>query len=132
MLERHPLAGVGQGAYAAEFVPAKLALLDRGVAFFPGLTEGSLFTNAHNDVLEAAAEWGLPGVLALAWGLWVLLGALRRKTGDTGGEPEDRALAWAGVASLAVLSLVDFPFRTALVGFPALLFLSWVLRREDA
>jgi O-antigen ligase len=132
MLERHPLAGAGQGAYAAEFAPAKLALLDRGVVFFPGLTEGSVFTNAHNDVLEAVAEWGFPGLLALAWGLWVLLGALRQKTGDTGGEPEDQALAWAGVAALAVLSLVDFPFRTALVGFPALLFLSWVLRREEA
>lgn len=131
MLERHPLAGVGQGAYAAEFAPAKLDLIDRGVVFFPGLTEGSAFTNAHNDVLEAVAEWGLPGLLALAWGLWVLLGALRRQTGEAGGEPKDRALAWAGVAALAVLSLVDFPFRTALVGFPALLFLSWVLRREE-
>jgi O-antigen ligase len=132
MLERHPLAGVGQGAYAAEFAPAKLALLDRGVVFFPGLTEGSVFTNAHNDILEAVAEWGFPGLLALAWGLWVLLGALRQKTGDPDGEPADRALAWAGVAALAVLSLVDFPFRTALVGFPALLFLSWVLRQEEA
>ena len=132
MLERHPLAGVGQGAYQAEFVPAKLALLDRGVVFFPGLTGGSAFTNAHNDVLEVAADQGLPGLLALAWGLWVLLGALRRKMGDPGGEPADRSLAWAGVAALAVLSLVDFPFRTALVGFPALLFLSWVLRREEA
>lgn len=132
MLERHPLAGVGQGAYQAEFAPAKLALIDRGAVFFPGLTEGSVFTNAHNDVLESVADWGLPGLLALAWGLWVLLGALRQKTGDTGGEPADRALAWAGVASLAVLSLVDFPFRTALVGFPSLLFLSWLLRQEEA
>jgi O-antigen ligase len=132
MLERHPLAGVGQGAYSAEFAPAKLALLDRGVVFFPGLTQGSAFDNAHNDILESAAEWGLPGLLALAWGLWVLLGALRRKTGDTAGTPEDRALAWAGTAALAVLSLVDFPFRVALVAFPALLFLSWVLRQEAA
>jgi O-antigen ligase len=127
MLARHPLAGVGQGAYPAEFAPAKLALLDRGVVFFPGLTTGSAFDNAHNDVLESVAEWGLPGLLALAWGLWLLLGALRR--GDR--EPEEQALAWAGVAALAVLSLVDFPFRTALVGFPALLFLSWVLRRAE-
>jgi O-antigen ligase len=136
MFERHPLAGVGQGAYQAEFAPAKLALIDRGAVFFPGLTHGSAFDNAHNDVLEAAAEWGIPGLLALAWGLWVLLGALRRNTGDgstgDGGTPEDRALAWAGTAALAVLSVVDFPFRVALVGFPALLFLSWVLRQEGA
>ncbi|HSU84957.1 MAG TPA: hypothetical protein VLR69_21270, partial [Thermoanaerobaculia bacterium] len=72
-----------------------------------------------------------PGLLALGWGLWMLLGALRRKTGDTAGAPEDRALAWAGTAALAVLSLVDFPFRVALVGFPALLFLSWALRRAE-
>ncbi|HEY3571637.1 MAG TPA: O-antigen ligase family protein [Thermoanaerobaculia bacterium] len=131
MFERHPLAGVGQGAYQAEFAPAKLALIDRGAVFYPGLTQGSAFENAHNDVLESAAEWGIPGLLALAWGLWVLLGALRRKTGDAAGAPEDRSLAWAGVTALAVLSLVDFPFRIALVAFPALLFLSWVLRRAE-
>src|SRR5436305_14197888 len=127
MFEQHPLAGVGQGAYQAEFAPAKLALIDRGAVFFPGLTQGSAFDNAHNDILESAAEWGLPGLLALAWGLWLLLGALRWESG----EPEDRALAWAGVVAIAVLSLVDLPFRTALVGFPALLFLSWTLRRGD-
>ena len=125
MFERHPLTGVGQGAYAAEFAPAKLALLDRGVVFFPGLTQAGSFSNAHNDLLEAAAEWGIPGVLALAWGLWVLLKTLRRVR-----EPRDRALALAGTAALATLSLVDFPFRVALVAFPALLFLSWVLRRS--
>jgi O-antigen ligase len=130
MFERHPLAGVGQGAYQAEFAPAKLALVDRGAVFFPGLTQGSAFDNAHNEILESAAEWGIPGLLALAWGLWVLLEALRRRAADEEA-PEDRALAWAGVAALAVLSLVDFPFRVALVGFPALLFLSWVLRRAE-
>jgi O-antigen ligase len=134
MCERHPLAGVGQGAYQAEFVPAKLALIDRGAVFFPGLTRGSNFANAHNEILETAADWGIPGLLALGWGLWVLLGALRRKPGDDGGDGDgdgERALAWAGVVALAVLSLVDFPFRVALVAFPAVLFLSWVLRRAE-
>jgi O-antigen ligase len=126
MFGQHPLAGVGHGAYRAEFVPAKLALLDRGVAFFPEQTQIG-FANAHNEYLEVAAEWGLPGVLALAWGLWVLFGALRRQRGST----EARALAWAGTAGLALLSLVDFPFRVALVGFPAILFLSWVLRTAE-
>jgi O-antigen ligase len=126
MLREHPLTGVGQGAYRAEFAPAKLALLDQGVQFFPGLTEAG-FANAHNELLEAGAEWGIPGLLALAWALWALLAALRAP----GRAPEDRALAWAGTAALGILSLFDFPFRIALVAFPALLFLSWVLSREE-
>lgn len=124
MFGQHPLTGVGQGAYQPEFVPAKLALLDRGVPFFAAQTQVG-FGNAHNEFLEAAADWGLPGLLALAWGGWVLLGALRRMA------PEDRALAWAGTAALAVLALVHFPFRVALVAFPALLFLAWALREEE-
>src|SRR3954453_15099318 len=105
--------------------------MEQGVKFFPGLKETG-FANAHNELLEAGAEWGIPGLLALAWALWVLLAALRRA-----GTREDRALAWAGTAALGILSLVDFPFRIALVAFPALLFLSWVLspgeqREEEA
>lgn len=124
MLEQHPLTGVGQGAYRPEFVPAKLSLMDRGVAFYKEQTVG--FGNAHNDFLEVGAEWGIPGLLALAWGLWVLIGALRRQ-GENKGE---HALAWAGTVSLAVLCLVAFPFQIALVAYPALLFLSWILRAE--
>lgn len=145
MLKEHPLTGVGQGAYRPEFVPAKLALMDRGVPFYRDLTVG--FGNAHNEFLEVGAEWGLPGLLALAWGLWVLIGALRKNPSpppdpfslldwEKGNEAWERALALAGTAALAVLCLADFPFQVALVAYPALLFLSWVLRvgeiREEA
>jgi hypothetical protein len=58
----------------------------------------------------------------------VLVAVLNNRASRT---PEDRALAWAGTAALGILSLVDFPFRIALVVFPALLFLSWVLSREE-
>jgi O-antigen ligase len=124
MLRQHPLTGVGHGAYRPEFVPAKLALLDRGIHFFPGQTQ-VVFANAHDELLEVGAEWGFPGLLALAWGGWVLLAALRASP------PEAKPLAWAGIAALALLSLVYFPFRVALVAFPALLFLSWVLRGPE-
>jgi O-antigen ligase len=122
MLKERPLTGVGHGAYRPEFAPAKLALLERGVQFFPNQTQ-VVFANAHNEYLEVAAEWGVPGLLVLGWCFWVLFSALLRR----GRPPERRALAWAGVAALAVLSLVHFPFRLALVAFPAILFLSWAL-----
>jgi O-antigen ligase len=125
MLERHPLAGVGHGGYLPEFVPAKLDLIDHGVRFFPDPSL-AVFSNAHNEILTAAAEWGLPGLLAVAWMLWVVLGALRRM------EPEERVLGGAGVAALTILSLASFPFHVALVAFPVLLFLSWVFRASSA
>jgi O-antigen ligase len=124
MLREHPLAGVGQGAYRTEFVPAKLALMDRGVEFFPGQVDVN-FENAHNDVLELGADLGVPGLLALGWGLWLLFGALRRLSRRTE-EQRSAALAWAGTVALAILALFQFPFHVALVAFPSLLFLAWV------
>jgi O-antigen ligase len=216
MLREQPVAGVGQGAFRAEFVPAKVALLDRGVRFYSGPQQG-MFANAHNELLEVGADLGVPGLFALGWGLWVLVGALRsagaaqgweeaalsrgaavqgraaavrgleaaaqgleavqgreaaalsrkvavqgletaalsRKApassrdgaassreraargraeaapGEGPGERADGALAWAATAALGLLSLVLFPFRIALLAFPALLMLAWVLRRGD-
>ncbi|HEV8581348.1 MAG TPA: O-antigen ligase family protein [Thermoanaerobaculia bacterium] len=124
MMGQYPLTGVGHGAYVAEFVPAKLALMDRGVEFFPDPSL-SVFSNAHNELLTAGAEWGVPGLIALAWGLWVLSRALRPREGGA------RAVAWSGAAALLVLVLVDFPFHLALVAYPALLFLSSLLRPAE-
>lgn len=123
MLRQHPLTGVGHGAYRPEYVPAKLALLDRGAKFSVDLDQ-PVFANAHNELVEAGAEWGIPGLAALGWGLWVLLRSLVRIPSP------DRALAWAGTAALLILSLAHFPFRIALVAFPALLLLSWAFSRS--
>ena len=132
MVREHPWTGVGHGAYLPEFVPAKLALLDRGTSFYIQQVQ-PVFANAHNEVLEVAAEWGIPGLVALGWGLWTLFAALRRgaRAPSEDGTSGANALAWAGMAALSVLCLAHFPFRLALVAFPALLFLSWVFRRGD-
>ncbi len=143
MLGQHPFAGVGQGGFEAEFIPAKLALLDGGTRFFENAVDVT-FENAHNEILDVGADLGVPGLLALGWGIWVLFGALRRgiperaggaegnKEGnvDDGADRPRLALAWGGTAALALLSLFQFPFRIALPAFPALLFLAWIWRRE--
>jgi O-antigen ligase len=158
MLGEHPWAGVGHGAFRAEFVPAKLALLGRGVAFHSGQQQN--FVNAHDEPLEVAADSGVPGLVALLWGLGVLAVAARGRLaraapepmaappGNGPGERGQRAgaaeagggdaamrrrrtggaFAAAGLVALGVLCLVDFPFRVALVAFPTLLFLAWVLQ----
>ena len=127
MWREHPLSGVGHGAYRAEFVPARLKLAFSGTRFFEEHNQPT-FGNAHNDFLEVGADLGWPGALALAWGIGVIVWAAIRRTG---GAPLDRALFRAGLAALAVLALGYFPFRIALVAFPALLFLAWGLDPEE-
>lgn len=131
-LQDHPLLGVGHGAFEASFAETKLDLVDEGVRFFPGQAQ-VMFDTAHNEVLQVGAEWGVLGLLALGWALWVVFVQIHRLPSDTG--KRDRALAWAGLASLAVLSVTSFPFHLALTAYPALLFFAWVLspdKTEDA
>jgi O-antigen ligase len=121
MLARHPWTGVGHGAYVTEYSPAKLALLERGARFAP--TYGTAtFEHAHSEYLQVAAETGWPGVAAVTWGLGLLARQARRRPA---GAP--RALAVAGLALLGTLAAAHFPFRLALTGYPALLFLAWLL-----
>ena len=129
MLGEHPLARVGHGAYATEFAAAKLDLAARGTAFYRGAPR-PMFANAHNDLLEVGAVGGLPALAALAWGLWRLLAGLAQGSGAGASHNRraDLALAWSGLAALAVLALFHFPFYVALVAYPAILFLAWSFR----
>jgi O-antigen ligase len=123
LLAERPLAGFGHGSYRAEFARTKIDLLGEGVPFFEHHTNPS-FANAHNEPLEVAAALGWPGLLASLWafgfaaaGCWRAWRAGRDEAG----------LRIAGWASLAVLCLVQFPFRMALVGYPWLVFVAWSL-----
>lgn len=132
MAGEHPVTGVGHGAYVAEYSDAKLDLLDAGAPFYRKHRQPT-FSEAHSEPLQVVAEWGLVGLAALAWALWVVLAAAWRvgRAARESGNGQEAAQAWGGLAVLAVLSLVHFPFRLALTGFPALLFLAWLLRRAD-
>lgn len=120
MFRQHPLGGVGHGVYRSEFAAAKLALSQGGRIFSEAGTSLA-FTNAHNDLLEVGAELGLLGLGALGWCIAVLVLVVRRLRGHR------RALAAGGLAAAAVLALGGFPFETALVAYPWLLFLAWMV-----
>jgi O-antigen ligase len=133
MFRGHPLTGVGHGAYRAEFGTARLALWDEGRRFYRRQHQ-TYFSNAHSEPLEVLAESGVPGVLALGWGLWLVARRLRRKSrAPDGGDAEpafertEAALMWAGLTAMAVLSAAYFPMRIALVAYPYLLLTSHVL-----
>lgn len=121
MWREHPLLGVGHGAYRAEYGTAKLALVAEGTNFYRRQQQ-PYFANAHSELVEAAAEWGLVGLMALAWALFVLARQLRAPAEPLG----ERALLRAAVVSLGVLALTNFPLRLALVAYPYLLVLSRV------
>ena len=135
MLGEHPATGVGVGAYRTEFIPAKLALVRSGVPFFEE-QQNVVFANAHNELLEVAAETGWPGLAAFGLGLVLLARRLRRSSAGansgTGAPAEESAaaLAWAGLAAIAVLSLASFPFRIGIALWPICLFLAWIFSPE--
>ena len=126
MLAIHPMTGVGLGGFVPAFADARLALLDRGVDFYPYQTQ-TMFATPHNEVLSVGAEQGWPGLLALAWGIALLVRAAWRLR-----DPGARGLAWGGLTALAVLSLTWFPFHAAAVAWPWLVWLAWLDRASEA
>ena len=119
--QQHPVLGAGPGSYAAEFAPAKLALLEEGVPFYLEHGPRAAFRHAHSEPIELFAELGALGLLAAAWLVaWAVRGALAAP-------PADRALGLALLVGLGVLSLGHFPLRSALVSYPYVVAGAWLL-----
>ena len=98
LIRSHPLLGTGLGTFADSFTLVQTTLLGRTV------------DHAHNDYLEFAVEWGLPGA-AILFGLilWLLIRTIRvcLYPGDLA--CRYFALAYSGsILALLVHSLADF------------------------
>lgn len=89
-----------------------------GVASTYSGLEGQIFPHAHCLPLTVAAELGLPGLVALAWGVWRLVPRLTR--------------GWQGatLAGLLVWSLIDEVVWFWGAGLVAVYLLSDVMRDE--
>jgi O-antigen ligase len=117
-----PLLGVGTGNFTALYPCAQVAVASPGETGF-----GVNAVYAHNEYLQAAAEWGFPGLLLMMAALFGMLKAF----------PARDFLGWgvrAGTVGIAVHALFNFPFHVApTAGFTWLLpavFLSGDSRQE--
>jgi len=98
LIRSQPLLGTGLGTFADSFTRVQSTLLGRTV------------DHAHNDYLEFAVEWGLPGA-ALLFGLLLWLFVRTTRASLRPAKPESRYLALACSGSLLALlvhSLADF------------------------
>jgi len=100
MLADFPLLGAGTGQFASRYPCVQLRVASPGDVGF-----GVNAVHAHNDFLEAAAEWGAPGALLFAAAMLGLLFL-----------PGGSAAAWgvrAGTLGIAVHALFNFPLRVS-------------------
>lgn len=126
MVGEHPMLGVGLGGFGAEYPPAKLSLTAAGVEFYR-LHVRFGFDRAHNEFLETAAELGWPGLLAVCVGI-ALLGLAARRLWRV--DRPRGSLAWAGLIAVLVLASGHFPMRVAMVAYPILIFLAWMMAED--
>ncbi|MFC2079098.1 O-antigen ligase family protein [Candidatus Bipolaricaulota bacterium] len=113
MLADHPLTGVGVGNYKIAFLPYKtiFAATERGQAYNSDISRAS---HAHNDYVQAGAEFGAVGLLmlvcslgALAISLWI---RLKRSSDDN---RLDLLLVTAGILAFLAHGVVSFPAHLA-------------------
>lgn len=132
MLSEQPVSGVGTGVYSREFGDARLALQQEGVTFWARHKQ-PYFANAHNDLVEALAEWGVPGLLALAWLLfWLARGQRAAAPGTATSDPVPHHFLASALVAMVIVSLTNFPWHLALIAFPWLLVLAEIFDRGDA
>ncbi|REJ81860.1 MAG: O-antigen ligase family protein [Acidobacteria bacterium] len=125
LVRERPLLGQGPGNFGVLYNRTKEQLLAQGAPFYPAHGPFSSFANAHNEVLEVAAETGVLGVLALLWALGCLAVAARSAP------PAHRRTALAGALGFAVVCLSYFPLRTPATALPVLVAVAWILSRRQ-
>jgi len=124
MFKEHPLLGVGLGNYKVLFLDykAKFFETERGKQYNFYIPRAA---QAHSDYVQAAAELGAVGVLAIVWMLlvlaWQAWRQLKRQT-----VPLKRLAAlvlYAGALAFLVDAAVNFPAHLAASAFNVVLLL---------
>jgi O-antigen ligase len=113
-----PLFGYGPGAVAVQYPRWEADRLRQGVDE-DVRRYAAPQRHLHNDYLEALIDLGVPGTVAWVCVIAVAVAGGLRARGDS---VHDIVGSGAGVAALAVVALVDFPFAR-----PVELFVFWTL-----
>lgn len=110
MFKDHPLFGVGLGNYKLNFIRYKAAFLQtpQGASYDFYIPRAA---QAHNDYVQAAAETGIIGVIAVASFLLTLVASLwlRLRRNRDEGDRWDLLLLSTGMVALLAHAFVSFP-----------------------
>ena len=110
MFKDHPLTGVGLGNYKLNFIPykAKFLATPRGASYDFYIPRAA---QAHNEYVQAIAELGILGILALISFLVVIPISVWRRLRRNRDEADrfDILLYAAGIVAFLVHALVSFP-----------------------
>jgi O-antigen ligase len=121
MLKEHPVAGAGLGNYKIDYMTSEAAYLAEPGATPPNATPLNA-AQAHSDYVQAAAELGSLGALAVVALLLVLALSLWKRLRQRVGENRfDLLLLSGGVLVFLVHALVGFPAHWAAPALAALL-----------
>lgn len=133
MARERPLLGWGPGTYAAEFVPHRLHAEIRAQKRFVNPLVTSSYSEAHSDYIQAFAEAGIPGGLAVIVAAGALVLALvRTRRSVRAGLGLETALLLAVLAAGAAGAATWFPLQRPITAVPLLLAAgrSWRLGAE--
>jgi O-antigen ligase len=121
MTRERPLVGWGPGTYAAEFVPHRLSAEIRARRRFVNPLVTSSYSEAHCDYLQAFAETGIPGGVAVLAAAGFLLASVGRKARRLPGADREAAIVFALLVAGAAAALTWFPMQRPISAAPLLL-----------
>jgi O-antigen ligase len=121
MARARPVTGWGPGTYASEFVPHRLSAEIRAHRRFVNPLVTSSYSEAHCDYLQAFAEGGVPGGVAVLVATGAILVALGRKARAPGRSRIEAAILFGFLVAGAAAALTWFPLQRPISAVPLLL-----------
>jgi O-antigen ligase len=121
MTRERPVVGWGPGTYAGEFTPHRLKAEIRARRRYVNPLLTSSYSEAHCDYLQALAETGVPGGLAVLVAVGALLAAVGRRAARAGPNRTEAAILVGLLAAGAAAALTWFPLQRPISAAPLLL-----------